>query len=113
MPFFFLGVCYLSTMPTEKPKIIFVADKELFEKIDDFRFENRVANRSEAIRQLVRKSLDLNELLQKDRNAEILEAVLEGLSSSQIVKDFDIPERRLKYLKKNFIKALKHRKYPS
>ena len=44
-------------MPTETPKITFVVDEELIERIDDFRFENRVKNRSEAIRQLIEEGL--------------------------------------------------------
>jgi len=44
-------------MPTEKPKIIFVADNELIERLDDFRFDNRINTRSEAIRQLLNEAL--------------------------------------------------------
>ena len=44
-------------MPTEKPKIIFVADNELLERLDDFRFENRISSRSEAIRRLLEEAL--------------------------------------------------------
>ena len=44
-------------MPTEKPKIIFVADNELIERLDDFRFENRINSRSEAIRRLIDEAL--------------------------------------------------------
>ena len=44
-------------MPTEKPKIIFVADEELFNRIDDFRFESRINSRSEAIRRLLEEAL--------------------------------------------------------
>lgn len=47
----------MATMPTDKPKILFVVDNELLERIDDFRFENRVPSRSEAIRQLIEKAL--------------------------------------------------------
>ena len=51
-------------MPTEKPKIIFVADNDLLERLDDFRFENRINTRSEAIRRL------LNEALKKYKKKE-------------------------------------------
>lgn len=44
-------------MPTEKPKIIFVADDDLLERLDDFRFENRINSRSEAIRRLINEAL--------------------------------------------------------
>jgi metal-responsive CopG/Arc/MetJ family transcriptional regulator len=49
-------------MPTEKPKIIFVADDDLLERLDDYRYENRIPSRSEAIRKL------LNEALEKNKN---------------------------------------------
>ena len=44
-------------MPTEKPKIIFVADDDLLKRLDDFRFDNRINSRSEAIRRLIDESL--------------------------------------------------------
>ena len=48
---------YLFDMPTEKPILTFAAEKELLERINDFRFENRIETRSEAIRILVEKGL--------------------------------------------------------
>jgi metal-responsive CopG/Arc/MetJ family transcriptional regulator len=44
-------------MPTERPKLIFVADKELEERIDTYWHENRLKNRSEAIRKLLDDAL--------------------------------------------------------
>ena len=44
-------------MPTEKPILTFAIDKELLKRINDFRFENRIETRSEAIRLLVEKGL--------------------------------------------------------
>ena len=44
-------------MPTDKPILTFAADKELLERINDFRFENRIETKSEAIRKLVEKGL--------------------------------------------------------
>jgi len=52
-------------MPTDKPKIIFVADKDLLERLDDFRFENRINSRSEAIRRLLEEALKKYEKAQK------------------------------------------------
>lgn len=49
---------YLSFMPTKKPIITLAVDKELLERINDFRFENRIETKSEAIRLLVEKSLN-------------------------------------------------------
>ncbi|UCF82084.1 MAG: hypothetical protein JSV50_12815 [Desulfobacteraceae bacterium] len=44
-------------MPSKKPKLLFVVDKKLINKIDDFRFENRINSRSEAIRRLINEGL--------------------------------------------------------
>jgi metal-responsive CopG/Arc/MetJ family transcriptional regulator len=44
-------------MPSEKPKILFVVDDDLFKEIDDFRFEHRINSRSEAVRRLVIEGL--------------------------------------------------------
>ena len=44
-------------MPSKKPKLLFVVEKELIKKIDDFRFENRINSRSEAIRRLIGEGL--------------------------------------------------------
>lgn len=40
-------------MPTDKPKIIFVADEELVKRIDDYRFGCRIKTQSDAIRRLL------------------------------------------------------------
>ena len=44
-------------MPTEKPKILMVLDNDLLEKIEDFRYNNRIPTRSEAIRRLLEEGL--------------------------------------------------------
>ena len=41
------------TMPSEKPFLSFVVDRELLKQIDDFRFKNRLESRAEAVRQLI------------------------------------------------------------
>jgi metal-responsive CopG/Arc/MetJ family transcriptional regulator len=48
---------YKVFMPTEKPILTFAVDEELLERLNDFRFENRIETRSEAIRMLVEKAL--------------------------------------------------------
>lgn len=45
-------------MATEKTILTFAADSELLERLNDFRFENRIETRSEAIRLLVEKGLE-------------------------------------------------------
>jgi len=44
-------------MPSDKPKILFVMEKELLKRIDDFRFDNRINSRSEAVRKLIEAGL--------------------------------------------------------
>lgn len=51
----------MSFMPTEKPKIILVMEDELLTRIDDYRFENRINSRSEAIRRLIEEGLKASE----------------------------------------------------
>jgi metal-responsive CopG/Arc/MetJ family transcriptional regulator len=48
-------------MPTEKPILNFAVDEKLLKRINDFRFDNRIENRSEAIRRLVELGLDVHE----------------------------------------------------
>jgi len=55
-------------MPTEKPKIIFVAERELLNRIDDYRFEHRINSRSEAIRKLIEEALKKNNCKPKNSN---------------------------------------------
>ena len=44
-------------MPSDNPKILFVMEKELLKRIDDFRFNNRINSRSSAVRQLIEAGL--------------------------------------------------------
>ena len=44
-------------MPTIKPKVLITMDDELLERVDDFRFDNRINSRSEAIRRLINEAL--------------------------------------------------------
>jgi len=52
-------------MATKKPVLTFAVDDELLERIKDFRFENRLDTKSEAIRILVEKGLEDYEKKQK------------------------------------------------
>ncbi len=53
-------------MTTDKPRILITVDKELLELIDDFRYDNRIPSRSEAIRQLIAESLKKYEAKDKE-----------------------------------------------
>ncbi len=52
-------------MATDKPRYTVSVDKELFRKIEDFRFENRYQTRSEATVELIRLGL---EALEKEKS---------------------------------------------
>jgi metal-responsive CopG/Arc/MetJ family transcriptional regulator len=52
-------------MPSDKPRILFVMDKELLDRIDDFRFSNRINSRSETVRRLVDEALSKYEKQEK------------------------------------------------
>jgi len=49
-------------MASKNSKILITLNKRLIEKVDDYRYENRIPSRSEAIRRL------LNEALKKYNN---------------------------------------------
>ena len=42
---------------SENKRILVVIDKDLLDKVDDFRYDNRIPSRSETIRELVKKGL--------------------------------------------------------
>lgn len=52
-------------MATERPRYTVSVDKDLFEKIENFRFENRFQSRSEATVELIRLGI---ESLEKEKN---------------------------------------------
>jgi metal-responsive CopG/Arc/MetJ family transcriptional regulator len=48
-------------MPTKKDTLCFPADADLLKRIDDYRYENRIPSRSEAMRQLIEIGLQAQE----------------------------------------------------
>jgi metal-responsive CopG/Arc/MetJ family transcriptional regulator len=48
-----------------KPLITFTVDEELLKRIEDFQFDNRIKNRSQAITQLVLKGME--EMLKEEK----------------------------------------------
>ncbi len=44
-------------MPTKNPVITMVFTKDLLERVEDFRYENRIPTRTEAIRRLLEDGL--------------------------------------------------------
>lgn len=55
------------SMGTNRPRYTVSVDQEMFEKIEDFRFENRYQTRAEATVELIRLGL---EVLESRRKAE-------------------------------------------
>ncbi|MBW1785584.1 MAG: hypothetical protein JRK53_03040 [Deltaproteobacteria bacterium] len=53
-------------MPTKKPVITMIFPEDLLEKVEDYRYENRIPTRTEAIRQLIEKGLKGYEKESKD-----------------------------------------------
>ena len=54
-------------MPTEKPRYTITLDEDMLKKIDDFRFENRFPNRTQATLELIRIGM---EALEKQQEAQ-------------------------------------------
>jgi metal-responsive CopG/Arc/MetJ family transcriptional regulator len=44
-------------MASDKPKVLLILDKDLLKRIDDYRYENRIPARNEAIRRLLDEAL--------------------------------------------------------
>ena len=44
-------------MATDKPKVLLILDEDLLKRIDDYRYENRIPARNEAIRRLLDEAL--------------------------------------------------------
>ena len=62
-------------MATKKPRYMISVDNEMFEKIEDFRFEKRFQTRSEATAELIRLGLEAIENEQEEaRKAQENEA---------------------------------------
>jgi len=44
-------------MPTKQPVVTMIFPEELLKRVEDYRYENRIPSRTEAIRQLLEKGL--------------------------------------------------------
>jgi metal-responsive CopG/Arc/MetJ family transcriptional regulator len=53
-------------MPTKKDILNFAVDEKLMKRLDDFRFDNRINTRSEAIRRLLDEALKKYEKSKKN-----------------------------------------------
>lgn len=57
-------------MATDKPRYTVSVDNELFQRIEDFRFEHRFQTRSEATVELIRLGLEYLKNQQENENFE-------------------------------------------
>ena len=57
-------------MPTKRPIISVVLDDEMLEKVDDYRFENRISSRSKALNELIKKGIIELEKEQEEKEEE-------------------------------------------
>ena len=60
-------VVYILSMPTKKPQILLTIDEKLLERIEDYRFGNRIPTRTEAIRRLIEETLERYEMQEKEK----------------------------------------------
>jgi metal-responsive CopG/Arc/MetJ family transcriptional regulator len=49
-------------LPNAKPTITLTIDEELLKDLEDFQFDNRIKNRSQAIDALLRKALKIDQV---------------------------------------------------
>lgn len=67
-------------MPTEKPRISFALSDELLSRVDEYRFDNRIKNRTQAVIQLMNKGL---EVLITDIDKENDPAIPDGITEKE------------------------------
>lgn len=60
---------------SSKPSTTISLEQQLFDLVEDYRFSKRKNNRSEAIADLIRKGLKLEQLLEEKRAKKKLEKV--------------------------------------
>ena len=77
-------------MATDKPRYTVSVDNDLFQKIEDFRFERRFQTRSEATVELIRLGL---EALEKEgsSNFVVVRVILNGHSWYPLFPDLTSP----------------------
>jgi len=59
-----------TTMPTNKPRFTITLDEELLERIENYRFENRCPNRTQAVLDLLHMGLDDYDKLTKGKQSK-------------------------------------------
>lgn len=87
-------------MATKRPRYMISVDDEMFNAIEDFRFENRFQTRSEATAELIRLGL---EALNKDSNKS--KFVEKGVDEKQLKHQNNLEEMSMEELEIEKIKA--------
>lgn len=102
-------------MPTEKPRYTITLDEEMLKKIDDFRFENRFPNRTQATLELIRIGMEALEKQQEEQKKmikykiDILSKLKElGYSTYQLKKDSILNANTIQYLREDKLIGLKN-----
>ena len=109
-------------MPTEKPRVTITMSEEQLREVDQYRFDHRMKNQTQAIISLVRSGLDRleqekNEQIKKASEAadtateasENVEAFTTVLKKAGIVQETgDISEADLEFLKAMFTALKAH-----
>lgn len=57
-------------MTTKNARYMILVDEKMFEETENFRFENRFKNRSEATKELIRLGIEAMENEEKDKKKE-------------------------------------------
>lgn len=92
-------------MPTDKPRYTITLDEEMLKKIDDFRFENRFPNRTQATLELIRLGLETleNEL----KNNSVVDNVDKTVDNETEIAEELIPEEHtIEELEEEYKKTL-------
>ncbi len=55
-------------LPNAKPTITLTIDEELLKALEDYQFDNRIKNRSQAIAELLRKGMAIEDQENKDND---------------------------------------------
>ena len=55
-------------MSTDKPRFSITVDVELLKRVEDYRYENRCSNRTQAVLELIRLGLNMYERKKKKKD---------------------------------------------
>ena len=85
----------MCSMPTSKKILNFAVDDNLFERLDDFRFNNRINTLSEAIRRLLDKGLENETFMEEEGKGQQHYESLKKVEAKHLSAD-GRPKRKIK-----------------